>query len=197
MSDSVSKLIVARVCTLFFLTEGDRVLLGLKKRGFGTGKLNGFGGKVEPGETLLIAALRELEEESGVTVDAASKGINYCAYLRFNFASSPVPLDVHVFQAPFPPNAITTESDEMAPEWHEIDKLPLANMWLDDAHWLPLVLAGHTLRASFDFDGLTNITRTDVNILPKGGSPCSFVEDAASVQLVPLGALPQESINYT
>lgn len=34
------------------------ILLGLKKRGFGVGKWNGFGGKVEPGETIPQAAAR-------------------------------------------------------------------------------------------------------------------------------------------
>lgn len=32
------------------------VLLGMKKRGFGAGKWNGFGGKVQPGETIEEAA---------------------------------------------------------------------------------------------------------------------------------------------
>eukprot|EP00051_Salpingoeca_urceolata_P006046 m.80347 g.80347 ORF g.80347 m.80347 type:complete len:91 (+) comp14659_c1_seq3:1046-1318(+) len=43
-----------------------RVLLGLKKRGFGQGKLNGFGGKVEAGETVAEAAARELEEVNAI-----------------------------------------------------------------------------------------------------------------------------------
>ncbi len=34
------------------------MLLGLKKRGFGAGKWNGFGGKVNPGEDIVDAALR-------------------------------------------------------------------------------------------------------------------------------------------
>jgi 8-oxo-dGTP pyrophosphatase MutT (NUDIX family) len=32
---------------------------------------NGFGGKIEPGETIVAAAIRETEEEAGVTVRAA------------------------------------------------------------------------------------------------------------------------------
>ncbi|KAJ2629167.1 hypothetical protein H4R22_003483, partial [Coemansia sp. RSA 1290] len=38
-----------------------RVLLGLKKRGLGEGLWNGFGGKLETGETLYACAQRELE----------------------------------------------------------------------------------------------------------------------------------------
>ncbi len=52
-------------------TGAKEVLLGMKKRGFGQGKWNGFGGKVEPGETVEAAALRELEEESCVRAAGA------------------------------------------------------------------------------------------------------------------------------
>ena len=37
-----------------------RLLLGMKKRGFGAGYYNGFGGKVEAGETIAQAAAREV-----------------------------------------------------------------------------------------------------------------------------------------
>ena len=39
--------------------DGKRVLLGLKKRGFGEGYYNGFGGKVEPGEYTNTHNLRQ------------------------------------------------------------------------------------------------------------------------------------------
>ena len=40
----------------------------MKKRGFGKGKWNGFGGKVEEGECIEDSAVRELEEECGLQV---------------------------------------------------------------------------------------------------------------------------------
>ena len=46
MSDRKIKLL-----TLVFLREGSKVLLGMKKRGFGVGKWNGFGGKVSAHRT--------------------------------------------------------------------------------------------------------------------------------------------------
>lgn len=38
---------MTKISTLAYITKENQVLLGLKKRGFGTGKLNGYGGKVE------------------------------------------------------------------------------------------------------------------------------------------------------
>ena len=42
-----------KVLTLVYIRDDENILLGLKKRGFGTGKWNGFGGKVQAGETIL------------------------------------------------------------------------------------------------------------------------------------------------
>lgn len=47
-----------QVLTLAFVEKGDQVLLGMKKRGFGHGRWNGFGGKVEAGENVRDAAAR-------------------------------------------------------------------------------------------------------------------------------------------
>ena len=63
-----------KVLTLVLLREDNRVLLGMKKRGFGVGKWNGFGGKLEPGETVLEAAAREVKEECGFTVITSDLG---------------------------------------------------------------------------------------------------------------------------
>ena len=50
-----------RPTTLCFPVRSDgKVLLGRKKRGFGVRKWNGFGGKIEGGETFLQCAVREL-----------------------------------------------------------------------------------------------------------------------------------------
>ncbi len=71
-----------KVCTLLLLKHENRVLLGMKKRGFGMGKWNGFGGKVDPGETLLAAALREMQEESGVAVSPETCAYHGCGLLE-------------------------------------------------------------------------------------------------------------------
>lgn len=48
-------LVFCRKC----MENGDKaVLLGMKKRGFGAGKYNGFGGKLEEGESNIEGAKR-------------------------------------------------------------------------------------------------------------------------------------------
>lgn len=47
-----------KVFSLVFVRNASDILLGWKKRGFGQGKWNGFGGKVEPGETIIQGAVR-------------------------------------------------------------------------------------------------------------------------------------------
>ena len=54
-----------------FAKKKDKVLLAMKKRGFGAGKWNGVGGKVKDGETIKQAAIRE--QESGVTLQSLEK----------------------------------------------------------------------------------------------------------------------------
>ncbi|MDD5133365.1 MAG: hypothetical protein PHD81_01405 [Candidatus Nanoarchaeia archaeon] len=39
-------------CTLCYSIKGEQILLGIKKKGFGKGNLNGFGGHVEDNETI-------------------------------------------------------------------------------------------------------------------------------------------------
>lgn len=47
-----------KILTLVLVHDATKVLLGMKKRGFGVGRWNGFGGKVEPNETIEEAAKR-------------------------------------------------------------------------------------------------------------------------------------------
>ena len=143
--------------TLLMLHDvsGARLLLGLKKRGFGAGKMNGFGGKLEPGEGVRAGALRELREECGLTVEPPSAAA-LVGHLSFTFEDSPEALSVSVFRAPASAAAgALRESEEMAPQWVSAAALPYDRMWADDAHWLPLLLAGKRFVGAFAFRGDT------------------------------------------
>ena len=55
------------VATLVFVLHDGQALLIRKKRGLGAGKINAPGGRVDPGETVEQCAVREVQEELGVT----------------------------------------------------------------------------------------------------------------------------------
>ena len=56
-----------QLTTLLLILNDNQILLAEKKRGFGIGKFNGIGGKVEKDETIEEAMIRETQEEIGVT----------------------------------------------------------------------------------------------------------------------------------
>ena len=61
------------VCSFLFSTDRRRVLLIRKNRpAWQAGKLNGVGGKIEPGETPHEAARREFREETGLDLPEKS-----------------------------------------------------------------------------------------------------------------------------
>jgi mutator protein MutT len=109
--------------TLVIVTNGNRILLGMKKRGFGAGLYNGFGGKVEPGETIEEAAKRELWEEVGIVANELSN----VGQLEFVFADESPDLLVHLFLLS-PYEGEVTESEEMKPEWYTFDTIPYSQM---------------------------------------------------------------------
>lgn len=134
--------------TLCTVVAGGRILLGLKKKGLGTGLWNGFGGKVEPTETPAIAAARELEEEcSLVALDLTQVG-----HLDFYLPAQPdTVLSVSFFKvSSF--SGEPAESDEMAPRWFNHTDIPYHQMWPDDRHWMPMLLAGKCFSGEVRFD---------------------------------------------
>jgi 8-oxo-dGTP diphosphatase len=135
------------VATLLFVIRGGQVLLMRKKRGLGAGKINAPGGRLEPGETALAAALREVEEE----VRVRPLGARHRGELRFQFADG-YALECHVFSADGCEGE-AEETDEAAPRWYPLDEIPYDEMWTDDRYWLPRMLAGVGFSGRFIFDG--------------------------------------------
>lgn len=136
-----------KVLTLCIAYENKKILLGMKKRGFGVGRWNGFGGKVEEGETIFESAKRECEEEAGIKVlEMEEKGI-----IDFEFQNDPKILEVHIFEI-IKFDGFPEESEEMEPRWFYLDEIPFKQMWPDDVHWMPLFLSGKKFKGKFLFD---------------------------------------------
>lgn len=131
---------------LCFIVRRGHVLLIHKKRGLGAGKINAPGGKIEPNETALQSAIRETHEEVGVIPLAPEAR----GELFFQFADG-YSLHCTVFRS-LDCEGEPIETAEATPFWCALDAIPYAEMWADDVHWLPLLLAGETFRGYFDFD---------------------------------------------
>ncbi len=135
-----------KLLTLCIIHQDPRVLLGMKKRGFGVGRWNGFGGKVQSGETIEDAAKRELQEEAGIEAESLEK----VGIVDFEFKGDPEILQVHIFKSTgF--YGQPKESEEMKPQWWHVDKIPFKEMWPDDIHWMPLFLSGKKFKGKFLF----------------------------------------------
>jgi 8-oxo-dGTP diphosphatase/2-hydroxy-dATP diphosphatase len=142
------------IMTLIIVHKGDKVLLAMKKRGFGKGRWNGFGGKVFENETIEQAARRETKEEGGIEL----KEVIELGIITFEFEGQAQKLETHIFKAKdF--NGEPVETEEMKPQWFDISKIPFGDMWKDDPFWFPLFLADKKFKGYFLFDETHNIVK--------------------------------------
>lgn len=136
-----------------------QVLLGLKKSGFGAGNVVAPGGKVEPGESDSVAASRELCEETGLEISA--EAMTRLGTIDFVFPARPdSDMRSAVFTVPLSADGTLREpleSEELAPEWHDVNRLPFERMWDDAAHWLPKVVTGEPFAVTLTLNA-DNIT---------------------------------------
>ena len=132
--------------TLLFVVKNGQVLLILKKRGLGAGKINAPGGRLDPGETPHECAVREVQEELLVT----PTGVRQVGELRFQFVDG---LSIHgyVFRADDCVGE-PMETDEAKPLWTSVDEIPYDRMWADDRYWIPKMLDERPFDGRFIFD---------------------------------------------
>ena len=142
------------LCTLLFLRRGDEILLAMKKRGFGANRYNGMGGKIDPGETIEQALVRECQEEIEVTPK------NYWKVAEHDFiqdqSENPWRMYVHAYMCD-DWEGEPRETEEMAPEWFALKNIPYDAMWQGDEFWIPQVLAGSKIFGKFTFDENDNL----------------------------------------
>ena len=149
-------------CTVLLLKKDNQILLAMKKRGFGSDRYNGVGGKIEPGETVEEALVRECREEIRVTPT------NYWKVAEHDFLqdsdTNPWHMYVHVYLCDEWIGE-PRETEEMAPEWFAIEDIPYETMWEDDVYWLPLVIGGQKVFGTFTFDKDDKLLTHNVSVV--------------------------------
>ncbi|CAK8679804.1 unnamed protein product [Clavelina lepadiformis] len=169
-------------CTLVQIMKGDEILLGMKKRGLGVGKWNGFGGKLLRGETLQQCSARELEEECGLHVNVDH--LTQIGILMFNFIEEDFLLEVNVFKAEqF--TGTPMESEEMAPKWFSKENVPYDRMWADDIFWYPMMFSNEMFYGFMEFKGHDNMVSKNLQ----------QVESLIAMESLKQSALKQFSVN--
>jgi len=151
-----------KTCTLLLLLEDNNILLAMKKRGFGEGRWNGVGGKIEADESIEQALVRECQEEIEVTPLTYHK----VAIHDFKFPDGSSDMLVHTYICT-KWSGEPVETDEMAPRWFNVADIPYDTMWQYDRYWFPQVLAGKKLHTKFTFDGEDNMLSFDIEEVEK------------------------------
>jgi len=136
-----------------------------RSSGVGEGKINGFGGKVEPGESCSAAAAREFTEETG---GCTAVGLERRGVLTFHGVNgATIPWEVHTYYASGV-EGIPATTDEMSPLWFDVHDIPYGEMWPDDPFWYPIFLRGESFVFEGWFDDETMLRHTvdRVDVLP-------------------------------
>lgn len=136
-----------KILTLCFVLKESQILLGQKKRGFGVGMWNGFGGKLERGESIEEATEREVFEEAEIFVfDLEKVGV-----VQETSPAWDEPLEIHIFTSKEILGS-PQETEEMKPKWFSLQNLPYKEMWDGDKLWIPRILLGQRFQLSIVLD---------------------------------------------
>jgi 8-oxo-dGTP diphosphatase/2-hydroxy-dATP diphosphatase len=152
-----------KILTLCCLKKEGKILLGMKKRGFGAGRWNGFGGKLKAGESIEQAAKRETQEECGIKITELKK----IGIINFEFEGNSEILEVNIF-AIQKYSGEPIETEEMRSQWFDFTDIPFNSMWPDDEFWIPLFLEDKKFKGYFLFDKEGNkILKKELEIVDK------------------------------
>jgi 8-oxo-dGTP diphosphatase len=138
------------LATLCYIKHAGKTLMvdrNKKANDIHQGKWNGLGGKFEPGETPEECVIREIQEESGLSIQKPK----LCGLLMFpNFMRN----DWYVFV--FTANEFTGElidSPEGNLEWIADEKIRELNLWQSDHIFMPWLQDGKFFSAKFQYEG--------------------------------------------
>ncbi|MFW6221224.1 MAG: 8-oxo-dGTP diphosphatase [Fibrobacterota bacterium] len=131
---------------LCFIKKEEKLMLIHKKTGLGKGKINAPGGRIERNEKPESAAVRECQEEIGLT----PKKLRHVAELQFVFIDGYSLRGIVFFADDYTGTPVSTY--EADPFWCKIDEIPYGKMWEDDWYWLPKVLNGERILGRFIFE---------------------------------------------
>ena len=148
--------------TLLLIIKDDMIMLAKKKKGFGEGKYNGVGGKLEEGESVEEALIRETKEEINITpLDYEKVGV---VSFDEDYKGKRSRLEFHLYTCSKWEGDLK-ETEEMEPHWFNIKEIPYDEMFPDDKYWLPYLLEGHKFNAYFNFDDDWNIIDKQIDII--------------------------------
>ena len=136
------------IATLCEIIKDGKLLLKKASRGVSKGNWNGLGGRIENNETEIENVIREVKEESGLTIDNPKK---HGVITFYQGGRDKVFAIVHLFSTDRFDGEIKP-SDEGELRWFDINSIPYEEMWPDDVFWLPLVLEGKGFNAEFIYD---------------------------------------------
>ncbi|HEU4966841.1 MAG TPA: 8-oxo-dGTP diphosphatase [Candidatus Saccharimonadales bacterium] len=142
-----------RQTTICLLVTDNKILLAMKKRGHGVGKWNGAGGKAVEGETIEQTAIRETQEEIGVTPLHLEKvgaiAFYFSPELKFDHTTTIFLCDKWAGEL--------KESEEMRPQWFAKENIPYDEMWESDRKWLPKIMSGKKITATARYDAVNSM----------------------------------------
>lgn len=148
--------------TLLIVRKNGKLLLGRKKRGFGEGKYNGVGGKLEFNETPDQAMLRETMEEVGI-IPLNWQKVGYIEYDEMMKGERSL-VCMHLYIAT-DYEGEPKSSDEVEPFWFDENNLPWNEMLGDDIYWYHHMLEGKKFKAKFCFDDDFNVVSHNIDIV--------------------------------
>jgi len=132
----------------YIINNKNQVLLQKKARGFGAGKWNGPGGKIENGETPEEGTIREVKEETNLDIRNLKKAGKIEFIFTENYDSNNY---TYIFVCKdYEGNPKDMGEGEL--RWYNILEIPLEKMWDDDKYWLLQVLKGEKVSKRFYFD---------------------------------------------